>query len=66
MIGATGELNADLGLGGDNAGISWIDLFARGDIAINGDSSAPFSVHANGLGGSGGTTDGGADASRAP
>ena len=34
---------------------SWIDLFARGDITINGKSgTAPFSVHANGLGGSGG------------
>ena len=36
VINATGELNADLGLTGDNDGVSWIDLFARGDIAING------------------------------
>jgi parallel beta-helix repeat protein len=54
VISPTGELNADIGLSGDNDGVSWIDLFARGDIAINGDSSAPFSVHANGVGGSGG------------
>jgi hypothetical protein len=54
VISATGELNADLGLIGDNTGVSWIDLFARGNIAINGDGSAPFSVHANGIGGSGG------------
>jgi hypothetical protein len=54
VIGATGELNADLGLSGSNEGISWIDLFARGNIAINGDSLLPFSVHANGLAGSGG------------
>ena len=40
VIGATGEVNADLGLIGSNQGISWIDLFARGDIAINGDGSA--------------------------
>ena len=54
VINATGELNADLGLTGDNDGVSWIDLFARGDIAINGNSSLPFSVHANGTGGTGG------------
>jgi hypothetical protein len=54
VIGATGELNADLGLTGDNGGVSWIDLFARGDIAINGNSSLLFSVHANGTGGTGG------------
>jgi hypothetical protein len=57
MISTTGELNADLGASGDNDGISWIDVFARGDITINGrtgNSTVPFSVHANGIGGSGG------------
>src|SRR5262245_21229817 len=56
LIGATGQLNADLGLLQNNEGISWIDLFARGNITINGPSStsSPFAVHANGLGGSGG------------
>ena len=57
VISSTGRLNADLGLSGDNDGTSWIDLFARGNITINGltgNSSVPFSVHANGLGGSGG------------
>ena len=47
-------LNADLGLNNSsNEGVSWIDLFSRGPIVINGDDALPFSVHANGLGGSG-------------
>ena len=53
VISATGQVNADLGQLGSNEGISWIDLFARGNISINGDAVLPFSVHANGLGGSG-------------
>jgi hypothetical protein len=36
VVSATGEVNADLDRTGSNDGISWIDLFARGDIAING------------------------------
>jgi len=53
VISATGQVNADLGQLGSNEGISWIDLFARGNISINGDAVLPFAVHANGLGGSG-------------
>lgn len=54
-INASAELNADLGLNNSsNEGVSWIDLFARGNIVINGDDALPFSVHANGVGGSGG------------
>jgi parallel beta helix pectate lyase-like protein len=41
------ELNADVGDGGSN-GTSWIDLFARGNIAINGDAGT-YAVHANEL-----------------
>jgi hypothetical protein len=50
-INPTAELNADTG-GGGNVGTSWIDLFARGDILIDGNAVLPFAVHANGLGGS--------------
>ncbi len=51
----TGEVSADLGLdGGDNQGLNWIDLFANGDILITGDGALPFTVHADGVGGTGG------------
>ena len=40
-VNPTAELNADTG-GGGNLGTSWIDLFARGDILIDGDAAAPF------------------------
>jgi hypothetical protein len=43
-----GEVNADTGQSGGATGIGWIDLFARGDINIIGDSAIPFAVHANG------------------
>lgn len=43
-----GEVNADIGITGGNTGIGWIDLFARNDITIIGDSSGPFAVHTNG------------------
>ena len=44
-----GEVNADSG-GGGNSGTGWIDLYAKGDISILGDSSGsgPFAVHATG------------------
>jgi hypothetical protein len=58
-IANTAELNADTGSGGGNGGTSWIDLFSRGPIAVNGDAGLPFSVHANGVGGSGGTGEAG-------
>ena len=48
-----GEVNADSGNGG-NSGTGWIDLFAEGDISIVGNSVAPYAVHADGVGGSGG------------
>ena len=50
-VNPTAELNADTGGSGGNVGTSWIDLFARGDVLSDG-NAAPFSVHANGLGGS--------------
>lgn len=45
-----GEVKADIGITGGPQGVGWIDLFARGDIFIRGNSNAsvPFSVHANG------------------
>lgn len=42
-----GQVNADTGFSGGTSGIGWIDLFARGDITIIGDSLGPFAVHAN-------------------
>ena len=53
-----GEVNADTGGMGGSGGTSWIDLFARGPITINGDVSGNFAVHANGLAG---TNDNGGD-----
>ena len=50
-----GQVNADTGSGGGNEGTSWIDLFARGNINIIGDSRTFFAVHANDNDGSGGT-----------
>jgi hypothetical protein len=45
-----GEINADTGHSpGGSTGTSWIDLFARGDIQIFGDT---YAVHANGNAGS--------------
>ena len=46
-----GEINADTGGPGGGKGTGWIDIFARGDIAIVGPTLAtkPFAVHANGL-----------------
>lgn len=47
-----GEVNADkIGQCG-NGKVSWIDLFARGDIQIIGDTVAPYAVHANSCGAS--------------
>lgn len=43
-----GEISADLRRSG-LAGISWIDLFARGSIQITGGVDDKFAVHANGL-----------------
>jgi len=50
-----GQVNADTGSGGGNEGTGWIDLFARGNINIIGDSRTFFAVHANDNDGSGGT-----------
>jgi len=55
----TGEVGADTGDSGGNEGTSWVDLFARGSILIDGNDGAPFAVHANGLGGSGPTGENG-------
>jgi hypothetical protein len=43
-----GEVNADIGTAGGSEGRGWIDLFARGDITIIGDTVLPYAVHANG------------------
>jgi hypothetical protein len=43
----TGEVNADTGMSGGDICCAWIDLFARGDVSIVGDSSGPYAVHAN-------------------
>jgi hypothetical protein len=45
----SGEINADTASGPN--GISWIDLFARGNIQIIGDTDLPFAAHANGTAG---------------
>lgn len=50
----TAELIADTGGPGGNAGTGWIDLFSRGPILVTGRAAGAFSVHANGVGGSGG------------
>jgi hypothetical protein len=42
-----GQVASDTGTSGGASGTSWIDLFSRGPITINGDSTTPFSVHAN-------------------
>jgi hypothetical protein len=42
-----GEVNADTGMSGGTQGTSWIDLFARGNITITGDTVNPYAVHAN-------------------
>ncbi|MDP9212076.1 MAG: hypothetical protein M3N59_02255, partial [bacterium] len=42
-----GEVNADTAQSGGIQGIGWIDLIARGDITINGDSTGVFAIHAN-------------------
>src|SRR5262245_20009874 len=42
-----GEVNADVGLGGQVGGRGWIDLFARGAITILGDPAGTFAVHSN-------------------
>ena len=42
-----GEVSADTGQSGGTICCAWIDLFARGDVSIVGDSGAPFAVHAN-------------------
>lgn len=51
LIDATGthhgEINADTGGPGGSLGTSWIDIFAHGDIQING-AATPFAAHANG------------------
>ena len=60
VISATAELNADVGLSGDNDGISWVDLFARAisrstahlHIALPG-ARILFLGPRNGIGGSG-------------
>lgn len=43
----TGEVNADTGQSGGPICCAWIDLFARGDVSIVGESAGPFAVHAN-------------------
>jgi hypothetical protein len=52
-----GEIKADLCCAGGTQGTSWIDIFARGDISIVGNTNAAFAVHANGA--SGNTDNGG-------
>lgn len=47
-LSAAGEINADIGITGGPQGRGWIDLFARGDIRIIGDTTGAFAVHANG------------------
>ena len=47
-----GQVHADTAQSGGIAGNGWVDLFARGDIEINGDTigtpaGLPFAVHAN-------------------
>src|SRR5262245_54142036 len=42
-----GEVSADTGFSGGIQGTGWVDLFSRGPIIINGDSVAPWAVHAN-------------------
>jgi hypothetical protein len=42
-----GEVHADTGFSGGTTGFGWIDIFATGDIEIDGDTVAPFAVHAN-------------------
>src|SRR6185295_6815375 len=43
-----GQVNADIGSSGGSNGHSWIDVFARGNIQILGDTSGTvFTVHAN-------------------
>jgi hypothetical protein len=46
-----GQVSADNGGPGGTAGVGWLDLFARGNITINGPTlvTTPFAVHANGL-----------------
>jgi len=46
-----GQVSADKGGPGGSSGFSWIDLSARGPIAIIGSTDTPFAVHANGLAG---------------
>ena len=44
-----GEVHADTatGAGAGTKGTGWVDIFAKGDIEIDGDVALPFSVHAN-------------------
>jgi hypothetical protein len=42
-----GEVNADTASSGGTQGLGWIDLFARGNITITGDTVAPYAGHAN-------------------
>jgi parallel beta-helix repeat protein len=43
-----GQINADIGLGGQVGGRGWIDMFARGPVLILGDTSGTaFDVHSN-------------------
>lgn len=51
-----GEVQADTGMSGGVQCCAWVDLIARGDVQVTGDTAAPFSVHAsqtltNGFGG---------------
>jgi hypothetical protein len=45
---ASGEVKADIGITGGPQGRGWIDLFAKFDIRIIGDTGGAFAVHANG------------------
>jgi hypothetical protein len=42
-----GEVHADTGTSGGTQGLGWIELFAKKNVTIIGDSAGPFSVHAN-------------------
>lgn len=47
-VNGAGQINADIGQAGGTRGMSWIDLFASGDITVLGPDSGSFAVHANG------------------
>ncbi|HKF41839.1 MAG TPA: hypothetical protein VKG01_01935 [Thermoanaerobaculia bacterium] len=41
------QINADTGFSGGTQGTGWIDFLSLGNIAIHGDLSLPFALHAN-------------------